>query len=83
MYIQGSLAFLEQDRPKLDKAAQALDVYAKGETGQMQAGDQINLNALNGLQRCFGKNYAFAYTSPDCRDFAQAARLNQVLDASK
>ncbi len=80
LYIQGTVAFLQQDRAALAKAAADLDAYAKGETGPSQAGDRLNLNALHGLQRCFGKGYAYAYSSPDCRDFADAARLNALLD---
>jgi hypothetical protein len=57
-----------------------LDAYAQGEAGKPQAGDRINLNALHGLQRCYGKDYAFAYNSPDCRDLAEIDKLNQVLD---
>ncbi|MHB8284957.1 MAG: hypothetical protein ACYDD1_09810 [Caulobacteraceae bacterium] len=79
-YIRGFIGFLMQDRPALDKAVLELDLYAKGETGKLQAGDQINLNALHGLQRCYGKDYAFAYSSADCRDFDEVDRLNQVFD---
>jgi hypothetical protein len=79
-YIRGFIAFLMQDRPALDKAVLELDLYAKTETGKAQAGDQINLNALHGLQRCYGKDYAFAYSSPDCRDFDEVDKLNQALD---
>jgi hypothetical protein len=79
-YIRGFIAFLMQDRPALDKAVVELDAYAQDETGKLQAGDRINLNALHGLQRCYGKDYAFAYSSPDCRDLAEVAKLNQVLD---
>jgi hypothetical protein len=79
-YIRGFVGFLRQDRPALDKAVLELDLYAKAETGKAQAGDQINLNALHGLQRCYGKDYPFAYSSPDCRDFAEVDRLSQVLD---
>ena len=79
-YIRGFVGFLMQDRPALDKAVLELDIYAKAETGKLQAGDQINLNALHGLQRCYGKDYAFAYSSPDCRDFAEVDKLNEVLD---
>ncbi len=79
-YIRGFIAFLMQDRPALDKAVVELDAYAQGETGKLQAGDRINLNALHGLQRCYGKDYAFAYNSPDCRDLVEIDRLNQALD---
>ncbi len=79
-YIRGVIAFLMQDRPALDKAVVELDAYAQGEAGKPQAGDRINLNALHGLQRCYGKDYAFAYSSPDCRDLAEIDKLNQVLD---
>jgi hypothetical protein len=82
LYVKGSIAFLRQDRPLLDQAAKDLDAQAARESGAIQAGDRLNLNALHGLQKCFGRGYAYAYGSPDCRDFDEAAKLNQVLDAA-
>ncbi len=78
-YIQGTMAFLRQDRPSLDASAQGLDSYAKGEGGAVQAGDRLNLNALHGLQRCLGRGYALAYSAPDCRDLDEARRLNDAI----
>ncbi len=76
LYVLGSLAFLQSDRPALDKAASGLGQYAGLEKGRDKAGDELNLNALHGLQRCFGSGYAYAYGSPDCRDFDEARRLD-------
>ena len=78
-YIVGSMAFLREDRAGLDLAAKNLDAYAKGETGAIQAGDRLNLNALHGLQRCLGRGYAYAYSAPDCRDLDEARRLNDAI----
>ncbi len=76
LYVQGSAAFLRGDRPALDKASSGLAQYAGMEKGRDRAGDELNLNALHGLQRCFGSSYAYAFGSPDCRDFGEAQRLN-------
>ena len=78
-YVQGSIDFLRQDRPALDQAVVDLKRYADGESGAVQAGDRLNLNALHGLQKCFGRNYAYAYGAPDCRDFDEARGLNKII----
>jgi hypothetical protein len=81
-YVKGTVGFLRQDRAILDQATKDLDAYAAKETGAVQAGDRLNLNALHGFQKCFGQGYLVAYSSPQCRDFDEADRLNQVLDAA-
>jgi len=83
LYVKGTIGFLRQDRAILDQSTKDLDAYAAKETGAVQAGDRLNLNALHGFQRCFGQGYLVAYSSPDCRDFDEADRLNQVLDAAR
>jgi hypothetical protein len=82
LYVKGTVGFLRQDRAILDTSIKDLDAYAAKETGAVQAGDRLNLNALHGFQKCFGQSYLVAYSSPDCRDFDEADRLNQVLDAA-
>jgi hypothetical protein len=82
LYVKGTVGFLRQDRAILDQSAKDLEAYAAKETGAVQAGDQLNLNALHGFQKCFGQNYLVAYSSPDCRNFEEADKLNQVLDAA-
>jgi hypothetical protein len=82
LYVKGTVGFLRQDRAILDQSAKDLDVYAAKEAGAVQAGDRLNLNALHGFQKCFGQSYLVAYSSPQCRDFDEADRLNQVLDAA-
>jgi hypothetical protein len=82
LYVKGTVGFLRQDRAILDQSAKDLQAYAAKETGAVQAGDQLNLNALHGFQKCFGQNYLVAYSSPDCRNFDEADKLNQMLDAA-
>jgi hypothetical protein len=82
LYVKGTVGFLRQDRAILDQSARDLDAYAAKESGAVQAGDRLNLNALHGFQKCFGQGYLVAYSSPQCRDFDEADRLNQVLDAA-
>jgi hypothetical protein len=82
LYVKGTVGFLRQDRAILDQSAKDLEAYAAKEAGAVQAGDQLNLNALHGFQKCFGQNYLVAYSSPDCRNFEEADKLNQVLDAA-
>ncbi len=81
-YVKGTVGFLRQDRSILDQSVKDLDAYAAKEAGAVQAGDRLNLNALHGFQKCFGQGYLVAYSSPDCRDFDEADKLNQVLDAA-
>jgi len=81
LYVKGTIGFLRQDRGILDQSAKDLDAYAANETGAVQAGDRLNLNALRGFQKCFGQSYLVAYSSLGCRDFDEAERLNQALDA--
>jgi len=81
LYVKGTVGFLRQDRSILDQSVKDLDAYAAKEAGAVQAGDRLNLNALHGFQKCFGQGYLVAYSSPDCRDFDEADKLNQVLDA--
>jgi len=81
LYVKGTIGFLRQDRAILDQSAKGLDAYAAKETGAVQAGDRLNLNALHGFQTCFGQSYLVAYSSPQCRDFDEADQLNQALDA--
>jgi hypothetical protein len=82
LYVKGTVGFLRQDRTILDQSAKELDAYAAKESGAVQAGDRLNLNALRGFQKCFGQGYLVAYSSPQCRDFDEADRLNQILDAA-
>ncbi len=81
LYVKGTVGFLRQDHAILDQSAKELDAYAAKESGAVQAGDRLNLNALHGFQKCFGQGYLVAYSSPDCRDFDEADKLNLVLDA--
>ncbi len=82
LYVKGTVGFLRQDRAILDQSIKDLDAYAAKEAGAVQAGDRLNLNALHGFQKCFGQSYLVAYSSPDCRNFDEADRLNQMLDAA-
>jgi len=82
LYVKGTVGFLRQDRAILDQAAKDLDAYAAKESGAVQAGDRLNLNALRGFQKCFSQGYLVAYSSPQCRDFDEADRLNAALDAA-
>jgi hypothetical protein len=82
LYVKGTIGFLRQDRVILDQSAKDLEAYTAKERGAVQAGDRLNLNALHGFQKCFGQGYLVAYSSPQCRDFDEADKLNQILDAA-
>lgn len=72
LYVDATVAFLEQDRAALQKARDTLAAIPKpadfdptGPDGQrINIPWPLNLNVVDGLLRCFGQPYAIAYSSP-------------------
>lgn len=81
LYVQGSIAFLEQDRSALEQARAQLarlppppqlelrDGFLIMQTagGEQRVPWPPNLSVLDGLLRCFDKDYQHAYSSAQCR----------------
>ena len=81
LYVDGSIAFLQGDRPALQQARDALAVLPPPEGITVVEGHFMlkdgerehriawppNLNVLDGLLRCFGQPYGEAYGSQACR----------------
>ena len=74
LYVDGSIAFLRRDRPALQRARNRLAALPPppslaamhGPDGQpVQVGWPMNLNVLDGLLRCFDRDYRTAY-GPTC-----------------
>jgi hypothetical protein len=74
LYVDGTIAFLERDRPGLVTARNSLaalprpaDFKPTGPDGKpLNIAWPPNLNVLDGLLACFGRSYDKAYGNPRC-----------------
>ena len=77
-YMDGTIAFLERDRAGLTQAIERLEVVPMPadlideDNGQRKMAWPPNLSVLQAFERCWDKNYAEAYGSPQCYDPAHA-----------
>jgi hypothetical protein len=63
VYVQGTIAFLRQDRRSLIDAITGLEKTAAGQAGTAKLVTELNLATLRGLRDCFVKDYSVAYSS--------------------
>jgi hypothetical protein len=63
VYVQGTIAFLRQDRRSLIDAITGLEETAAGQAGTAKLVTDLNLATLRGLRDCFAKDYSVAYSS--------------------
>lgn len=63
LYVDGSVAFLRHDRPALQQARDRLAALPKPDGVPATLRWPMNLNVLDGLLRCFDKDYRTAYGS--------------------
>lgn len=71
LYVDGSIAFLQRDRPAFDKSHAALAVLPKPDGFDPRGPDgkpvairwPMNLNVLDGFARCWNKPYKEAYAT--------------------
>jgi hypothetical protein len=75
IYVAGTQAFLEDRRKDLERHIAELSAFAD-QHGTSQTTARLNGNVLQGLLRCFGKPYKFAYLAP-CFDLEAARAINR------
>ncbi|WP_294300193.1 hypothetical protein [uncultured Sphingomonas sp.] len=82
LYVDGSIAFLRRDRAALDTARDALAVVPRPTGLDLRGPDgkpiairwPMNLNVLDGFQRCWDQPYKTAYVCPPTVGTTPAAR---------
>ncbi len=73
-YVDGTVAFLRQNRKQLDRAMERLAAVPEPETNSLTRPDGTvvtmswppNINVLRRFEYCWGHTYADAYGSEDC-----------------
>ena len=71
-YVSGSVAFLLGDREHLGLMIEKLRAVEKPDDAPEDMTWPPNLNVLEAFDRCWGKTYAEAYGSQECRTPAEA-----------
>ena len=82
LYVDGSIAFLRRDRAALDTARDALAAVPRSASFDPRGPDSkpiairwpMNLNVLDGFQRCWDQPYKTAYVCPGAVGTTPAAR---------
>ncbi len=74
-YVSGTIAFLEGNRERLRHSLRGLEAigiegktsYTRRDGTVLKASRPPNLGVLEAFERCWGKSYAAAYSSSECR----------------